>query len=581
MAQIAPRTVNPDLYPIAVLIDELRHDDVQTRLNAVQQLEHIALALGQNRTRSELIPYLIDSHDENDIVLGAVAEKLGFLVDAVGGPEYAHILLRPLEDLLMLEDASIREKAMASLSHVLSRIPTKNLVEHGHQLLIRLATNDWFVARVSACALIPEVAHRAFSDELLRTFVELCDDETPMVRRAAMVAIGQIAKEIPSSKHRDLLDALRRLARDDQDSVRIITIQTAMSLARDIFTTPQDCYNALFPEIRSCADDPSWRVRVALTDSIKEVISFTPAKHQQQVVDMYIKLLSDNEAEVRTIAVSHLADVASFRPADRTFLNQIIPSLNKLVRDDSDQVRIALADSLAKTCPVVGPALTADSLLQFLLKLLRDACTQVRLKVLANLGLIAPQLKIEDLSPCVLPSVMELAVDRQWRVRIAVLEFSSQLAKHLGHKLFIEELKPVVLKWLCDPVFKVREAAATSLASLASELGPDETVEHILPQLVDLSRNSNYLYRMTSLLGCVSLSQSLPAKMIVDKLVPIAKALVKDPVPNVRFNVAKTLKAMANQLPKKVAMEAVGSSLRCLTTDSDKDVVFYAKEALI
>lgn len=47
-----------ELYPIAVLIDELKHDDVLLRLNAIRRLSTIALALGPERTRDELIPFL-------------------------------------------------------------------------------------------------------------------------------------------------------------------------------------------------------------------------------------------------------------------------------------------------------------------------------------------------------------------------------------------------------------------------------------------------------------------------------------------------------------------------------------------
>ena len=35
------------LYPIAVLIDELRNEDVQLRLNSIKKLSTIALALGK------------------------------------------------------------------------------------------------------------------------------------------------------------------------------------------------------------------------------------------------------------------------------------------------------------------------------------------------------------------------------------------------------------------------------------------------------------------------------------------------------------------------------------------------------
>ena len=51
-------TSEQELYPIAVLIDELKNDDVSTRLAAIHRLSTIALALGSERAREELVPFL-------------------------------------------------------------------------------------------------------------------------------------------------------------------------------------------------------------------------------------------------------------------------------------------------------------------------------------------------------------------------------------------------------------------------------------------------------------------------------------------------------------------------------------------
>lgn len=47
-----------DLFAVALLIDELKHEDVQYRLNANRNLLTIAQALGPERTRTELLPFL-------------------------------------------------------------------------------------------------------------------------------------------------------------------------------------------------------------------------------------------------------------------------------------------------------------------------------------------------------------------------------------------------------------------------------------------------------------------------------------------------------------------------------------------
>ncbi len=50
------------LYPIHLLMDELKSDDVVLRLSSIRRLSTIALALGSARTRDELIPFLQASH---------------------------------------------------------------------------------------------------------------------------------------------------------------------------------------------------------------------------------------------------------------------------------------------------------------------------------------------------------------------------------------------------------------------------------------------------------------------------------------------------------------------------------------
>lgn len=53
-----PSTELDALHPIALLMDELKHSDVSLRLNAIKRLSIIALALGPERSRTELMPFL-------------------------------------------------------------------------------------------------------------------------------------------------------------------------------------------------------------------------------------------------------------------------------------------------------------------------------------------------------------------------------------------------------------------------------------------------------------------------------------------------------------------------------------------
>lgn len=99
------------IAPIAILMDELRSEDVQLRLNAIHRISTIALALGPDRAREELIVFLQESVDDEDEVLLALAEELGRdFEEYIGGKEYAHLLLGPLENLSAVEETVVRDK---------------------------------------------------------------------------------------------------------------------------------------------------------------------------------------------------------------------------------------------------------------------------------------------------------------------------------------------------------------------------------------------------------------------------------------------------------------------------------------
>lgn len=55
--------------------------------------------------------------EDEDEVLTALAEELGNFVEYVGGPEYGHVLLRPLENLAAIEEPLVRDKVNNTLKH--------------------------------------------------------------------------------------------------------------------------------------------------------------------------------------------------------------------------------------------------------------------------------------------------------------------------------------------------------------------------------------------------------------------------------------------------------------------------------
>ena len=101
-------------FPIHLLMDELKSEDVVLRLASIKRLSTIALALGPQRTRDELIPFLQDQIDDEDEVLLVLADELGNFHEYVGGKEWAWVVLGPLENLAAVEETLVRDKVCPS-----------------------------------------------------------------------------------------------------------------------------------------------------------------------------------------------------------------------------------------------------------------------------------------------------------------------------------------------------------------------------------------------------------------------------------------------------------------------------------
>jgi len=65
-----------------------------------------------------------------------------------------------------------------------------------------------------------------------------------------------------------------------------------------------------------------------------------------------------------------------------------------------------------------------------------------------------------------------------------------------------------------------------------------------------------------------------------DKLIPVIISLYKDPVPNVRFNIAKFLDLAIDIINDKNTEDAKLAMRTLATSDTDDDVKFFAKETL-
>ncbi|KAH6589739.1 hypothetical protein BASA50_009832 [Batrachochytrium salamandrivorans] len=584
--------MNPDetddaLYPIAVLIDELKNDDVVLRLNAIRRLSTIALALGAERTRDELIPFLDESVDDEDEILLALAEELGGFVDYVGGPSFAHILFTPLENLAAVEETVVREKAIESAAKIVIVLSQQQIEEFYLPMLKRLSTGDWFTSRTSACGLYAPaypLMMPAYQDELRTLYAQLCNDDTPMVRRSAATYLAKFTKSL-SKAHviSSLLPVFNSLAQDEQDSVRLLMVDSLVSIAEAL--TPEECKQYLLAVLRSLCADKSWRVRYMIADkfvSLSKTVGADIVK--EDLTTAFVHILKDNEAEVRTAASTQVPGFSALI-SQELILSEILPCVKDLVSDSSQHVRAALATQISNLAPILGKDHTIEHLLPLFLQLLKDEASEVRLNIISKLDRVNEAIGIDLLSQSLLPAIVELAEDKQWRVRLAIIENIPLLASQLGVAFFDEKLSNLCMSWLGDCVFSIREAATNNLRRLIEVFGVEWAKQTILPKILAMAQHSNYLYRMTTVFAITTIAQAASTEVITDYIVPTATTLSADPIPNIRFNVAKAFGALIPIAKKSeshaLLTDQIKPALVKLSEDPDMDVRYFAQRALL
>lgn len=273
------------------------------------------------------------------------------MVDAVGGSEYASVLLGPLEQLAGTEESTVRNQSVASMKKIAGQLSDTHLVEWMLPLLYRMTKAEWFTSRISAAGLYASIYPRvgdSHKRELRQWFLSLCNtDETPMVKRAAASHFGEFCSVMDSQTvGSECLPVLQKLAKDEQDSVKLLTVSACIAIAK-MFSKDNKALNVtkMTSLIKGLVDDKSWRVRYMAADKFCDLsAALGPSIAQSDaVLDDYVKLLSDSEAEVRTAAASRVGDIAKLAGEAQTlkkFLKPLGPGkgsvLQLIVADTED-----------------------------------------------------------------------------------------------------------------------------------------------------------------------------------------------------------------------------------------------------
>ncbi len=286
---------------------QLESGNTEAKVDAMKRLHVLAFAMGPEETLTKLVPYLtqhvaMKQPPHEDEVLLLLASNLAPMVPNLLQGENALQLLPILERLAAVEETVVRDEAVKTLTAVTNYVPSAAptappasaaAISATRTALVgmvkRLVSADWFTPKVSAAGMLAPIYKVTQDVDMITVYKELCQDETPMVRRSAATHIGTFLSTLSSTNSsqrrgsnssagtptntaaasntttttlaQELIAPLVQLAQDEQDSVRLLAISSLAQVG--------DAYGKAFPEwtceyflpiVKAGTTDASWYV---------------------------------------------------------------------------------------------------------------------------------------------------------------------------------------------------------------------------------------------------------------------------------------------------------------------------------
>jgi serine/threonine-protein phosphatase 2A regulatory subunit A len=567
-----------DQLTATTLLEDLQSQDIKTKKNAVQNLRGISLALGRERTRKELLPYLNSCIDEEeDEIIIELAKVLSNFIDCIGGKQYIKELFNLLEVILAIDEPFVIKETINSIKLIVKQIGKVSEVEND---LISMINNLYASEDINQKKSAMNLLIFLFKDLnennkniALNYFDKFVVDNNIYIRKELLKEITEISLLLSIDYIKKLINIILK---DKNDSMRIDIINIILSIRQH--PNINDFISVIYDLIPKLSEDTNWRVRLTVADKLNDILNFPNIdnKFKQVSINIFAKLIEDGEAEIRNVCCLRLEEISKILINENNF-EKILQNLRKLEKDQKNFVRGALASNVLKLCSLVGNK-TNDYILPIFLTLMKDENIEIRMTLINNLSELNKVIEINNIIEIIMPSIKEISANKSWRVRLQIMEIIPVLAKLFNQQLFMNHIFPICITSLMDSVFSIREAASKLFVTIYKDVKNDEFEKKLLEKLNELCNSTSYLLRNTVLVYIKFFIKNLEDKIYFEffekKLIGIVLMLSKDKIANIRISCAfilnkiKDIKFKDNKLNNEI-----NSVVEIFKKDPDTDVV--------
>ena len=487
------------------------------------------------------------------------------MLQVVGGVPFAYTLLPLLEILLTVEETTVREAATASTLQLATQLTSFLNSDNDNDenqpifteqwnaladMVTRLATKEWFTARISAAALLPVVhPHLATTEQRkqhLHLLDQLCRDETPMVRRGAARHLGAMLHKAANNHESWTEDGLvatifvplyETLAGSDQpDSVRLQTTENCVAFGQVLtLLLLQEEEDGKEKTDGGSPDNNHNNYPATLRPSEQTLL--------QRVLPLMVATIDDRSWRVRWTAAAKFADVVRAFDQLPDTLDSLVPAFEKLLQDPEAEVRTAATFNLAHVarCPTTARVLAIP--------------TGNHNNNNNNNSRSNPEPPRVTVAERLVKRVTSLTEDDSEHVRAALAMVATELAPVLGKDATITYLVPPVLLLLRDAASEVRLNLISSLSALNEVIGVDLLSQSLLPAILDLAQDGKWRIRLAIIEHIPLLAKQLGREFFTEKLVALSVHWLGDSIAQIRLAAATNMRELTALFGTEWALE--------------------------
>lgn len=522
------------------LIENLRSEVLNERLNAVKSLKVISRTLGPERSRSELIPYIAETIDNTEEVWMHVAEQVPQIIEEIGGMNHVAVILALLKQICEIEDPKVQEMATKSFISLSHKSNQEELAINFYPILKEMCEDSWHPLR-SAAAVILCATFSLYPDEkrkkLTLFFPSISVDQMTIVRRSLAMALPVF---ITTAKTQDQLEIIERLITtlsDDLSHAILIELPIALSVL------PSSMIDLKIASVKRIFSSPRWQARAVLADSLPKIF-----QNDMPAADV-IKGISDPAS--MDAAVEVRASIARSLPfifkSNAYTVEEFAKFATSIASDKNTSVRASVAKSIGD---VQGaPESLCSPLLSLLLE---DGDNSVKLSALSSVA------KTGYAVSAAAKHIGNLIKFSPWRTQLSIPNIIPEIASTTDKQYFTDNFIPLVFKLLTNESADVRRNMVKVLPQIAAVYG-DDWKKSAFPNLFATTFDTkDYQVRQAVISAIFALNLVQECDSVIEKA-------IVDPVSNVRVVLAR-----------EAAAAQCASLQERLQKDNDNDVAYFA-----